>query len=397
MTIALPKGFRFAGVHCGIKQAAGVKDMSLIVSDQPATAAGVYTQNLVFAAPVQIDRSRTPMADARFVVVNSGNANACTGPRGLADAQTMLSVAADACGCSPSQGLVMSTGVIGVFLPMEKIAAGTTAAAQSLGDDEAAFLAASDGVLTTDSSRKIAARSLAVQDSEIRLVGMAKGAGMIGPHMATMLCVIATDAALEPADAQAMLRSAVEVSFNCISVEGHTSTNDTVLLLANGAATGKPLTGSDREAFQAALVETCTEMARMIPSDGEGATHLITIDVCGAASTSDARRIAKAIAESALVKTAVAGADPNWGRIVSAAGYAGAKFDPARVDLHINDHLIYQQGSPAEFEAKVVSRSIRGQHETFLRLDLNAGDANLRFWTSDLTVDYIKFNSEYTT
>lgn len=397
MAMEIPRGFRMAAVRCGIKQDATKEDLTLIVADEPAVAAGVYTQNIVYAAPVAVDRQRTPAANIRVVVANSGNANACTGEQGICDAREMASLAASACGAQPEQALVMSTGIIGKFLPMERIAEGIQAAAARLANDEAAFLAAASGILTTDKGRKIAARTLTLGGHTIRLAGMAKGAGMIGPRMATMLAVVLTDAALMVQDAQNVLAAAVEDSFNCISVEGHMSTNDTLLLLASGAAGGPPLEGAELAAFQDALAEVCVELARQIPDDGEGATHLITIDVRGAVSRSDAFRAAKAIAESALVKTAIAGGDPNWGRIVSAAGYSGASFDPNQARLLINGTCLFEAGGPVAFDAAAVSRSIRENRETNLRLELGAGEAKVRFWTSDLTADYVRFNADYHT
>jgi glutamate N-acetyltransferase/amino-acid N-acetyltransferase len=232
---------------------------------------------------------------------------------------------------------------------------------------------------------------------EVRIAGMAKGAGMIGPRMATMLGVMFTDARLTPEDAQAALRDAVEDSFNCISVEGHMSTNDTVLLLASGVATDEPLAGDDLATFRTALREQAIELAKMIPDDGEGATHLMVIDVVGAKTRADAHRIARTIADSALVKTAIHGGDPNWGRIVSAAGYAGVNFDPAGVDLHINQFPLYKAGAPVPFDASDVSISMRDNRDTHIVLTLREGDAQVRFWSSDLTVEYVKFNSDYHT
>jgi glutamate N-acetyltransferase/amino-acid N-acetyltransferase len=422
MTLHLPLGFRFAGLHCGIKKNPEKEDFTLVHCPGGATAAGVYTQNLVFAAPVAFDRGRTPAADIRVVAVNSGNANACTGERGLRDAQEMARLAAAAVGADEKQTLVMSTGVIGVFLPMDKIAAGAKAAAAKLASDEAAFLSAARGILTTDKGIKIASRSLVLGSREVRIAGMCKGAGMIGPKMATMLAIVMTDAPLDSATAQAALAAAVQDSFNCISVEGHMSTNDTVLLLASGAGEGSgfrvqgsgdrgqgtgdrkqatthhsPLTGQQLAQFQAALNELCIDLARQIPDDGEGASHLITIDVQGTRTRDDARRIAQTMANSALVKTAVAGADPNWGRIVSAAGYAGVPFDPAGVSLTVNGHCLYRDGAPVAFDAKTVSAAIRASRETSLVLTLREGAAGIRFWTSDLNVDYVRFNADYTT
>lgn len=397
MTIRIPRGFRFSGVPCGIKADPTREDLTLIVADQPAVAAGVYTTNLVCAAPVTLDRQRTPSDRIRAVAVNSGNANACTGQRGLQDAQTMAQLAATACGAGPDQALVMSTGIIGVFLPLDKIGAGIRAAAERLGSDEASFLAAARGITTTDKSHKVAGRTLELGGRTIRIAGMCKGAGMIGPRMATMLGVILTDAALAVPDAHAALVAAVDDSFHCISVEGHMSTNDTVLLLASGAADPTPLAGEDLATFRATLRDVCIELAKQIPDDGEGATHLVTIDVQGAATREDAFRIAKTVAESALVKTAIAGGDPNWGRIVSAAGYAGVTFDPSRVALAVNGTSLYREGTPVPFDAPAVSRSMRANRETHVLLTLGEGDAGVRFWTSDLTVDYVKFNADYRT
>ena len=397
MTIRIPRGFRFSGVPCGIKADPTREDLTLIVADQPAVAAGVYTTNLVCAAPVTLDRQRTPSDRIRAVAVNSGNANACTGQRGLQDAHTMAQLAATACGAGPDQALVMSTGIIGVFLPLDKIGAGIRAAAERLGSDEASFLAAARGITTTDKSHKVAGRTLELGGRTIRIAGMCKGAGMIGPRMATMLGVILTDAALAVPDAHAALVAAVDDSFHCISVEGHMSTNDTVLLLASGAADPTPLAGEELATFRATLRDVCIELAKQIPDDGEGATHLVTIDVQGAATREDAFRVAKTVAESALVKTAIAGGDPNWGRIVSAAGYAGVTFDPSRVALDVNGTSLYRDGTPVPFDAPAVSRSMRANRETHVLLTLGAGDAGVRFWTSDLTVDYVKFNADYRT
>ena len=393
----VPQGFRLTGVHCGIKQVTSKEDLTLIVTDGPSVAAAVYTQNLIVAAPVEWDRRLTPSERVRAVVVNSGNANACTGERGMRDAQEMARLAAQACGAEADQVLVMSTGVIGHFLPMEKVARGVAAAAQRLGTDEAAFLAAARGITTTDRSHKVASRRLSLSGRESHITGMAKGAGMIGPSMATLLAVIMTDARLTPEAAQRVVAAAVDRSFNCISVEGHTSTNDTALLIATGAAHSAALAGPDLEQFQAALDEVCIELARMIPDDGEGASHLITIDVQGCARRDHAFRIAKTVANSALVKAAVAGADPNWGRIVSAAGYADVPFDPLELKLTLNGVAIFDGGGPLPFDAAALSRSMRDQRETHVELQFQQGDAHVRFWTSDLTVDYVRFNSQYTT
>jgi glutamate N-acetyltransferase/amino-acid N-acetyltransferase len=397
MTIAVPAGFLMHGVYGGIKKAAGKEDFTLIHCPKGATAAGVYTQNLVFAAPVGFDRARTPSANIRVVAVNSGNANACTGERGMNDGREMARLSAAAVGEDESTALVMSTGVIGVFLPMDKIANGAKLAAAKLGSDEASFLAAARGIMTTDQFHKVVGKELEIGGRTIRLAGMCKGAGMIGPHMATMLAVMLTDAPLAPATAQQVLKAAADESFNCISVEGHMSTNDTLLLLASGAAGGEPLSGSDLQKFQAALTEACIELAQQIPDDGEGASHLIHIQIKGCKDRASAQQIAQTVANSALVKTAVAGADPNWGRIVSAAGYAGVPFKPEGVGLVVNGHELYRAGAPVAFDAKTVSTAIKSERKTQITLTFTEGPAEGKFWTSDLNVNYVRFNADYTT
>lgn len=395
--IKVPQGFRVAGVHCGIKRNPNKEDVSLVVSDRPCAAAGVYTQNLVFAAPVKLNRSRTPSDRIRLVAINSGNANACTGERGDRDAQEMARLGASVTGVDADDCLVLSTGIIGEFLPLEKIGAGFKAASGKLGTADEALVSAARGMLTTDTRHKLAGRSLSIAGRQVQITGMAKGAAMIGPNMATMLCVLTTDTALTPGDAQRVLFNCVNDSFNCISVEGHMSTNDTVLLLANGAAGGSPLTGADLNAFQQALHEVCVELARAIPEDGEGVSHVITIDVTGCATREDAHKIAKNVANSPLVKTAIAGADPNWGRIVSGAGYAGVTFDPSGVSLKVNGHLLYENGAPVRFDAATVSQSIKSQRDTSIELSFREGPGRVRFWTTDLTIEYVKLNADYHT
>lgn len=397
MAIRVPKGFLLAGVHCGLKRDLRKQDLTLIVSEGPAVAVGVYTQNLVYAAPVALDRSRTPSDRMRVVAVNSGNANACTGERGLRDAREMARLAAVACGAEEDQALVLSTGVIGHYMPMETIARGIEAAAKQLGSDEEALISAARGMMTTDTVHKLAGRTFSLKRREIQITGMVKGAAMMGPNLATMLGVILTDAVLDVPSAQAALTTAVGDSFNCINVDGHMSTNDTVLLLASGAAGGGPLSGDDLAAFGQQLNEVSAELARAIPADGEGASHLITIEVSGCATREDALQIGRTIANSPLVKTAIYGADPNWGRIVSAAGYAGVPFDPNKITLLLNGHLLYQGGSPAEFNAKAVSDSIRNSRDVSVQLQLGEGTAKGRFWTTDLTVEYVRLNADYHT
>jgi glutamate N-acetyltransferase/amino-acid N-acetyltransferase len=280
---------------------------------------------------------------------------------------------------------------------MDNIASGIAAAAARLGNDDASLQAAARGIMTTDTVPKLAARQFELAGTTVRITGICKGAAMIGPNMATMLGLVLTDLPLSPKIAQEMLARAVENTFNCISVEGHTSTNDTVLLLANGAAGTPPLIGLQYEAFETLLGEVCEELAKSIVADGEGATHLVEIAVAGCRTREDARRIAQAIANSALVKTALHGADPNWGRIVSAAGYSGVEFDPARIELEINGHFLYHNGAPVQFDAKAASSAIRDSRDTRIRLRLFEGDEGIRFWTTDLTAEYVRLNADYTT
>ena len=397
MSISIPKGFQWAALHCGIKQDSTIADYVLVRSVPQTVAAGVYTRNRVFAAPVAWDRQHTPTDDLRVVVVNSGNANACTGDQGWQDVQAMAASAAEACDAQVDQALVMSTGIIGEYLPMDQILPAAAQAVTLLADDEEAFMAAACGILTTDQGPKVASVELEIAGQPIRLAAMAKGAGMIGPNMATMLALVMTDAPLAAQDAQAALAAAVDASFNCISVEGHTSTNDTVLLLASGASGASPLSGESLQQFSQALNTVCVELAQQIPNDGEGSSHLITIDVQGAASRDEARQIAQTIANSNLVKAGIAGADPNWGRIISAVGYAGVEINPDQVRVAINGFDLYREGLPVGYDAAEVSTSIAGNRETSIVVELQAGSAAARFWTSDLTADYVRFNSEFHT
>jgi glutamate N-acetyltransferase / amino-acid N-acetyltransferase len=411
MTLRLPQGFRAAGVYSGVKRNDTKLDLSLIVTDRPAVAAGVYTKNLVCAAPVKIDRQRTPSDSIRVVAINSGVANACTGDQGDADARQMAAWAAEAVGAKPEEALVMSTGVIGSMLPMEKVHAGIQAAAKKLADDQQSLENAARGIMTTDTVPKLRGREVLIGGIPTRITGMAKGAAMIGPNMATMLALVMTDACLRKQDAQAALVDAMEESFHCISVDGHMSTNDTVLLLANGAATSnspspsrggdrggaEPLAGKALDDFRTTLFEVCEDLAQSIPADGEGASHLITVEVHGCRSRQDALKISKTIADSPLVKTAIAGADPNWGRVVSAAGYAGVQFDPTKVTLYINGLLLYERGAPVDFDAEAVSKSIAADRDTSVVIIFEEGKAAARFWTTDLTAEYVRLNADYHT
>lgn len=392
----LPKGYRFAGAACGIK-ASGAKDVSLVLSDVPATGAGVYTQNQVVAAPVLNCRSKTPSSSLRAVITNSGNANACTGEKGSQDSARMCELTAETCGVKSEQTLVMSTGIIGQFLPMAEVEQGIRDSASSLGDSEQHFLDSADGILTTDQSRKIANRSLDLGGTRIELVGMAKGAGMIGPNMATMLCTCLTDARLSADQADRLLRRAADLSFNQISVEGHTSTNDTMLLLANGAAGGEELDEQHEQEFAEQLNAMSIELAKQIPIDGEGASHLIEVAITGAATHAEAQLIARTVAASNLVKTAIYGNDPNWGRIVSAAGYAGPTLVHRHLRLVLNGFTLFDAGEPIAFDEPAASAALRDQSVARIELTVGDGPGICTHWTSDLTVEYVRFNSEYST
>lgn len=395
-TWKLPDGYRFAGVACGIRpDEPGRLDLAFVVSDRPAAAAAVFTQNRVCAAPVKVSRSRLPAKSVRGIVICSGNANACTGEQGMSDAERMTSLAAAALGQRKEDWLVASTGVIGRLLPMEKIAPGIARAASELGSDSESFERAARAILTTDTRIKVSSRELNTASGPVRILGFAKGAAMIGPNMATMLAFVTTDAAVRPEDLARCATVAAQRSFNCVSVEGHTSTNDSLIFLANG--TGPALAGYDLAAFESAATTVCAELARAIVADAEGATHLVTIEVVGTRTEDEARKIAKAVAESALVKTAFFGADPNWGRIVSAAGYAGVDFSEENLSLWLGEHKLYENGRPLLFDAAVVSGFIKNNRELTARLVFNLGTERATFYTCDLTYDYVRLNADYTT
>jgi glutamate N-acetyltransferase/amino-acid N-acetyltransferase len=387
----LARGFRYAGVVTGLRTEPNRRDVAIIVSDAPACAAGVFTRNRVCAAPVRVSRKRLPRADARAVVVCSGNANACTGEQGIRDAERMAELVAKDVGCSPEQVLVASTGVIGRPLPMPVLESGIPKAVAAAKPGADALRDAASAILTTDTRIKVATRRF----GEHRVTGFAKGAAMIGPNMATMLGFVMTDAAIDPAWADDSLRRAADATFNCISVEGHTSTNDTVFLLANG--TGPPLAGDDLHRLDASIHDVCAELARDIAADAEGASHLVTLQVEGCRSDAEARQIAKSVAESALVKTAVFGADPNWGRVVSAAGYAGIPFEEKDLSLWMGDLLLYRDGQPVPFDAATASAYLKQNREVHFRLRFALGPGRCTFYTSDLTYEYVKLNADYTT
>lgn len=399
MSHSLPSQFRASGSTCGIKDS-GNPDLALFVSDVPATAAGVFTTNRVVGAPVEVSRKRVPSSDIRAVVINSGNANACTGEEGHQAALTMTQQVALSLGCRSEHVLVCSTGVIGVPLPVDRITAEVPRGVAACEASDDSFHDAATAMMTTDTFAKLTSVGTGISGGQIMVSGAAKGAAMIAPNMATMLAVIMTDAELSTDQCDDVLRFAVDRSFNCISVDGHMSTSDTVLLLANGAAGHRVTDESDLAAVRVAVTEVCKKLATDIIRDAEGAGHFITVDVFGFHTRDAAFRVAKEIAESALVKTAVTGNDPNWGRITSAAGYAGVEFDPAHLSLTINGTMVYQQGSPLPFDEAALSNRMK-QEDVHLLLELSggpkSGTQSVRFWTSDLTQEYVRLNSEYTT
>lgn len=391
----LARGYCYAGVHSGLRSEPDRLDLALVVSDTPAAAAGVFTQNQVRAAPVRVCQERLPAGDARGVVVCSGNANACTGRRGLDDARRMAAIAAETVGCRADQMLVCSTGVIGRHLPMPVIEAGIRDAAGRLEENAAGLDRVAHAILTTDTRVKVSTRQLALGGQDVRLTGFAKGAAMIGPNMATMLAFVLSDAAVPAEHLTTLVRRAAADTFNCVSVEGHTSTNDSLLFFANGR--GTPLGGHELAAFDAAAVAVCADLAQAIAADAEGARHFVTIDVQGLRDDAEAKRVAKAVAESALVKTAIFGADPNWGRFVSAAGYAGVPFDEEQLSLWLGDLPLYQDGAPLPFDESTASAYLKNNRDVHLRLRFTLGVGRCTVWTCDLTYEYVKLNAEYTT
>ena len=389
--VTAPRGFRAAGVACGLK-ANGALDLALVVGDAACACAGLFTTNRVRAAPVLYDqqvlaRNRDSI---RAVVANSGCANACTGEAGLADAQAMAEAAAQAIGCRADQVLVLSTGVIGKRLDVGKVRAGLAQAAPRLSRDGGAD--AAHAIMTTDTRPK----ECAVRDARYAIGGMCKGAGMIHPNMATMLAVITTDTAISPGLLDRALRAAVDRSFNRISVDGDTSTNDTVLALANGLSGHTVREGTDFEAFTDALTQTAIELATQIVRDGEGATKFVAIAVSGARNEADAAQVGKAIANSPLVKTALYGGDANWGRVLAAAGYSGVEIDPGSMALWFGDVQLVANGAPTACDESDAARAIAGRN-VLIRLDLGLGHAGATIWTCDLSHDYVTINADYRT
>ena len=396
---ALPRGFRFAATACGLKKT-GALDLAILSSDVPASAAGVFTQNLVVAAPVTISQThlRASKGHMRAIVVNAGNANCSTGAAGYAAAQRTVAEAAKRLGCKPEEVFVCSTGVIGVPLALDKILRAVPLLARHRRFSARSFAEVSLAICTTDTRPKTAAASFKMAGKRVHIVGCAKGAGMIHPNMATTLAFVTTDAAISPSLLQKTLREVTARTFNSISIDGDTSTNDALLVLANGEA-GAPPIKSGRKAhrdFTAALEEVCHSLALQIVADGEGAQRVIEIEVRGAKNEAAARRIAETIATSPLVKTAFAGADPNWGRIFAAAGRAGVPFDPERVDITMAGIPVLRRGQPLDFNERAASNRLLADQVPIL-MHLHAGPARARYWTCDFTAEYVRINASYRT
>jgi len=388
------RGFLSASAACGIKRTGPLRsDLCLVVSEAPASAAGVFTTNLVKAAPVLLSRRHLKSGKARVVVLNSGNANACTGALGLRAAEQTANSVAVSLGIDADEVLVCSTGRIGVQLPLAKMLPGITSAAKSLNSSPAAALAAARSIMTSDSIPKQTAYEVKVGAKSFRIGGMAKGAGMISPNMATMLCVITTDAAVPVAFLRRTLGEVTSRTFNCITVDGDCSTNDTVLTLSNGFSKVSIGTAAERKAFAGALQAVCADLARAIVADGEGTSRVIELTVRGAKSEADAHRVGRAIANSQLVKCAWAGSDPNWGRILDAAGYAGAVLDPDKVEIAYDGIRAAKNGmgcQDAKGEARL--RKIAAKKEFAVTVDLHLGKGEARLLTTDLTEDYVRLN-----
>jgi glutamate N-acetyltransferase / amino-acid N-acetyltransferase len=394
-----PQGFRASGVHAGIKTKQA-PDVGLLLCEVSAAAAAAFTTNKVCAAPVMIGRAHIKSGRLRGVVMNSGNANACTGKQGEKDAIRMCQLAATIAGSRPNEIIPSSTGIIGHLLPMEKVERGIVEAGQYLGASLEHALLFSDAILTTDLKRKTAAARFKLGKQTVTLAGVCKGSGMIGPRMAvphaTMLAYLTTDASISPVLLRKLMDAAVQDSFNSVTVDDHTSTNDTAAILASGMSGAKIDSPKAVKAFAAALNEVCQSLSYQIAADGEGATKVIAISVEKAKSEADARLIARAIANSPLVKCAMHGNDPNWGRIVSAAGLTTAAFDPEKAALTLQGTTVFAKGRPLAFDAPAVSKSL-GAPEVAVVLNCGIGKASAKCWTCDLSREYITINADYHT
>ena len=389
-------GFRASGICCGIKD--GDPDLALIVSDLPATAAGVFTRSTVPGAPVVLSRQRLRSGRKRGVIVNSGIANVAMGARGARAAEAMTEMAARAIGCSPEEMLVASTGVIGEALPLAKIRAGIPKAREALAPKGLGD--AARAIMTTDTFPKLAIRRVRVGGRPVTVAGIAKGSGMIEPRMATMLAFLLTDAPVAPAFLRRLLRSTAAEPFNRVSIDGETSTSDTLLLLANGASGGNPLQGPRSPgsgALADALVAVGSDLARDLARDGEGATKLVTVRVEGARSRTEAERAARRIGNSVLVKTALFGGDPNWGRILQAVGAGEIRVNLPRAEIRLGGVAVFRRGASAGPGARARAGRKLAEPEIEIRVNLGVGRGRASLWTCDLSYDYVKINAEYTT
>lgn len=398
MHLLSPAGFRAGGVTAGIK-VSGRPDVALLLADQTAVAAGCFTRNHVVAAPVIVGREHLLGGRLRAIVINSGNANACTGQQGLKDARRMCALTADLVGCEAQQVLPSSTGIIGHVLPMDKVEAGIRSVAEEIGTSKEHSDRFMSAILTTDTRPKQAAVQVKIGKQQVTIAGVCKGAGMIGPRMgppqATMLAYLTTDADIPPARLQRAMTLAVNQSFNSVIVDDHASTNDTAIILASGRSSRVADAGDVRK-FTEALAEVTQSLAIQIAADGEGATKVVKIVVTNAGSDAAARAIARNIANSPLVKCAMHGNDPNWGRIVSAAGYAGVSFDPDRAMLTLQKTVVFRRGRPVDFDAAQVSKALDAK-EVVVHLNCNQGDSEATIWTCDLSREYVAINADYHT
>jgi glutamate N-acetyltransferase/amino-acid N-acetyltransferase len=397
-SITTPIGFRAGGLHCGLKKT-DRNDLGAIVCEVPAVAAAVYTTNQIQAAPIKVTReSLGKEGRLRAVLVNSGNANACTGEAGEADAREMQEAFARVLGVSPHQVAVASTGVIGERLKMDAVRSGIAGMPARLAGDAEAAEAFSQAILTTDLVKKTACVKLDIDGKTVHVAGAAKGSGMIHPNMATMLGFVTTDANIGGEALQTLLRRATDVTFNMITVDGDTSTNDMVIVMASGLAGNGELSPDhpDWDKFAAALTHVCEELAKAIARDGEGATKLIEVCVAGAASDDDARAIAKTVIGSSLVKSAVFGADANWGRIIAAVGRAGRPINPATIDISLGPIRVLEQSRPVPFDEDEALQYLKGD-TIRIDVDLNMGEGRSVGWGCDLTYDYVRINAAYRT
>lgn len=392
--VTAPRGFLASAVRAGIKSQG--LDLGLLFSEVSASAAAVFTTNRVKAAPVIVSMEHLQTPSAQAIVANSGNANACTGEQGKADAYKMAQTVAQELKIAPQEVLVASTGVIGHLLPMEEVARGIREAVRTLSPKGGEAFA--EAIITTDTHPKSVAVEVEIEGQTVRIGGCAKGAGMIAPDLATMLCFLTTDADIEPLLLRKALQEAVDRSFHCLTVDGDTSTNDSVFLLANGRSSAPPLEEASLgwKIFRKALTEVCRALARELARDGEGATKLIEVRVEGARNDQEARWVAQTIANSNLVKTAIFGRDPNWGRIMAAAGRSGAYFEPERASLYLGEHLLFRGGVPVPFNLPLVQDYL-AQKEILIHLDLGQGMGSACYFTCDFSYDYVKINAEYHT